>query len=481
MNTRRLELEKTFSHSFTSSLAGAFALASLIWGWTAAAAPRWPLPPFPEPGLMYSEHWDEPYQMSPAQIDPAVFVESWSGYALNRSAENPSVAPWSVPLLTPAGRPNVDCRGAIRFWYRPEFGPGLESGDVARLLTLVTTNGSESSVVWSLVISEDRSELDLVTESAPAVCLRAGDMAFQAGGWVLLTLGYTETNSALWLNDSLIASGAGLPAVPAALTPYSSLIVGSGPAGTGLVACGQIDELAIFSGHNRFRALAGHPYGLSEAWDIGLYYANTAPVAALGQVSAEELAAQALARAHRLAAREAAALLPLDNTLAEEPAPLDPGSGCCGTNSIYDVWLTNPFVWPGAQGRWSASLSIGGGTNGALYDVFRTTTLEGGSITNMPWVWLTNGFACDTVTVTNEPDSAFYILGTPLDSDGDGIPDAYSALVHDGLGPDSNGNGVPDWLEAAMGFDPRRPNDLGKSKPGYGLFLAQPQGASALP
>ena len=73
------------------------------------------------------------------------------------------------------------------------------------------------------------------------------------------------------------------------------------------------------------------------------------------------------------------------------------------------------------------------------------------------------------------------MLGTPLDSDADGISDAYAALIHDGLGPDSNGNGVPDWLEVAMGYNPRQTNGLGISQPGYSLFLAQPRKSSHLP
>jgi hypothetical protein len=135
-----------------------------------------------------------------------------------------------------------------------------------------------------------------------------------------------------------------------------------------------------------------------------------------------------------------------------------------------------------AGAGWRVSFTIAGGTNGAVYDVFCATNLVGSCITNSQWYWATNGYACDTITLTNQAEGgSFYILGTPLDSDGDGITDAYAALVHDGLGPDSNGNGVPDWLETAMGYDPRQPNDLGKTKPGYSLFLAQPQNSSQLP
>ncbi|PWU13493.1 MAG: hypothetical protein C5B50_19230 [Verrucomicrobia bacterium] len=48
------------------------------------AAPRPPCVPLPENGLIYSERFDESYLLPADQIDPNVFIESWSGYALNR-------------------------------------------------------------------------------------------------------------------------------------------------------------------------------------------------------------------------------------------------------------------------------------------------------------------------------------------------------------------------------------------------------------
>jgi hypothetical protein len=454
-------------------------IAGLFLSDVVLAAPRSPWPPLPDAGLLHTESFDQPYWLASGQwIDPSVWVESWSGYALNRSSQQPVVAPWAVPMLTANGNWNIDPRrGALRVWYQPDS--GLGNGNPATLLTLVSTApNSAGAAWWSLGVSADGQSVLLTCEGAngPSTCLSV-PATFQAGTWNLLTLAYTETNTVLFLNDQPVAAGYGLPTVPAQVAPLTSLVIGSRLSGD-LVACGQIDDFASFTSQPRF---PDDGWVFDPDWSVAHYYAVYSLQAALGPVSAEELAAQDQALEQEIAANRGTRLLmPMSNSL-DGLTPLDSDSGCCGTNSVYDVWLANIAVWPDDQGGWYTSLAIGGGTNGAVYDVFRTTAMGADSLTNWPWVWLTNAYACDTVTLTNEPEGAFYILGTPLDSDGDGIPDAYSALVHDGLGPDSNGNGVPDWLEAVMGYNPRQTNGLGHSQSGYSIFLAQPRNSSQLP
>ncbi len=71
-------------------------------------------------------------------------------------------------------------------------------------------------------------------------------------------------------------------------------------------------------------------------------------------------------------------------------------------------------------------------TNG-VYDLFGTTNLSanvpGLNVTN--WVWLTRTTAWQmNIAMANLwPDMGFFILGTMLDSDGDGLTDAYEKLV----------------------------------------------------
>ena len=71
-------------------------------------------------------------------------------------------------------------------------------------------------------------------------------------------------------------------------------------------------------------------------------------------------------------------------------------------------------------------------TNG-VYDLFGTTNLganvPGLNVTN--WVWLARTAAWQTnIAMANLwPDMSFFVLGTMLDSDGDGLTDAYEKLV----------------------------------------------------
>jgi hypothetical protein len=67
------------------------------------------------------------------------------------------------------------------------------------------------------------------------------------------------------------------------------------------------------------------------------------------------------------------------------------------------------------------------------------------------------GYQCTRYLLTNLPSSsAMLILGTPLDSDGDGLTDAYELLVSH-TNPhkaDSSGDGMLDGWKVLWGLDP---------------------------
>jgi len=145
-------------------------------------------------------------------IDPAIWVESWSGYALNR--QGPTVAPWGVPMVVSNVFRIDPEHGAIRFWYRPDYSStalgGKGPGDLACLLTMVSGEGKESAQWWTLAVGADGNEVHVIceTDQGPAIFLSA-PVAWESGGWHLVTLGYTTTNSALFLDDELAALGKG--------------------------------------------------------------------------------------------------------------------------------------------------------------------------------------------------------------------------------------------------------------------------------
>lgn len=196
------------------------ALCCLLTAAIAEAKPRPLSPPWPSFGLLTYEGFNQPYGFATNQtIASGVWQESWSGYSLNR--QGTTVTPWAVPMVISNSFRVEPERGAIRLWYRPDQSSGIGSGDTATLLELVTANGAAREVWWSLVITPDGSEVHLVcqTETGPQSCLQT-EVNWEADSWHLITLGFTPTNSALYLDDQLAAVGEGLATIPKEVAPY---------------------------------------------------------------------------------------------------------------------------------------------------------------------------------------------------------------------------------------------------------------------
>jgi hypothetical protein len=100
----------------------------------------------------------------------------------------------------------------------------------------------------------------------------------------------------------------------------------------------------------------------------------------------------------------------------------------CATN--VPVYITNMVATPATNAGWTITFDLIGGTNGLRYDIFSTTNLVGTNIANSQWTWLERGPTCSTYQYTNQPGpDTFYVVGTPQDTDGDGLTDAFELLV----------------------------------------------------
>ena len=436
----------------------------------AIAKPRPLSPPWPSFGLLQREGFDQPYRFATNQmIDPELWTESWSGWALNR--QGTVVEPWVVPMVVSNSFRVEPERGAIRFWYRPDFSSGSGSGETASLLELITVKGKAEAVWWDLVVLPNGNEVALIcqTERGAEKCLSA-EVTWEAGSWNLLTLAFTPTNSALFINDQLAAVGEGLPTIPKEVAPLTSLIVGSDASGN-YPANGQLEELGIFSGRKKMQMVMGNVFGLSVDWEIGTYYSSLSKTAALGPISDEEIAARKAAAEKRKAERAA---LGLDDESGGGGMMLRMMTGLvdCATNS--PLYITNTVCVFDTNTAWTVQFDVQGtnvlGATGGPVDIFCSTNL---GWTN--WLYLERGPSCATYQYTNQlSEGSFYILGDGMiDPDGDGLSTAYERLVSHtdpGVGNslDTDGDGLQDAWELAHGYNPTKADTDGNGIPdGY--------------
>jgi hypothetical protein len=134
-------------------------------------------------------------------------------------------------------------------------------------------------------------------------------------------------------------------------------------------------------------------------------------------------------------------------------------SGANGTNA-YNVWITNVLATvtsgSGTNSIMNVTFTIEGGSNSVPYDVFANSVLSFGT-NGVPWSWMGQGTHWNTYMLTNIPGPYCYlILGTPQDSDGNGLTDAYELLVSK-TNPnvdDQDNAGIPDSWQVLLGLNP---------------------------
>lgn len=157
---------------------------------------------------------------------------------------------------------------------------------------------------------------------------------------------------------------------------------------------------------------------------MAFHYFTLKDQAALGPISLEEDQAAAELRAKLKAEREALGLD--DGGGGPQMLRLVGSTSECITNS--PLYITNTVCVFDTNSGWTVQFDIQGTNSPA--DIFTTTNLSGNNITNSQWVWLERGPSCSTYQYTNQPTAeSYYILGTMLDSDGDGLTDAYERLA----------------------------------------------------
>ncbi len=370
-------------HQFPNRLSCSIILAASFALLHAAFAD--PPPPPTEPGIFLNAwHFNDTNFLSfwgnpPMAATGLSLAPSWEVNAVMIVATNALLQYREIE--TNGITTNIVCQnGTIYLWFKPVWDSasigGAGPGTYGRLIEMGSYTTNASIGWWSLYLGPWGTNLYFggQTNGAGSTFL-SSSVTLTSNNWTFLALTYSPSNSFLYTNGILCSTGSGSAYFP-------------GPdvrASNGFCLGGSLGSVNLALG--RFEWIRTYNYPLSAAW-VSNYYQTVL------------------------------------QTYGGGVGPLGPN----GPNGPLGP-TGGPRLVAAPQGT-NLLLTITQGTDGIPYDFFRTTNLLGNNITNGAWTWLGKGSNGFTYLFSSQPrPNAWYVLGTPLDSDGDGLTDAYEQLI----------------------------------------------------
>jgi hypothetical protein len=336
--------------------------------------------------------------------------------------------------------------GTVTFWFAPSWSStnqgGLGPQEYGRLFEVGSYTTNSSYGLWSIYVDEGGNNIYFSTQtndlSSNVWTWLSAPISWTTNYFHFIALTYSPTNTTLYLDGVLATNGAPLTVYPGQNVLTNGFYIGS-------------DSNGIYQAEGLFNTVATYNYPLNSNdvatiydWEDGLYNMNPYNVA-MEQISS---------------APSNPSYTPQFNVITGQGDLLWDGtaSSCSYGTNAYNIWITNVTAAVSGSGSNNMSLTftIEGGADGVPYDVFANSVLAFGSGT-MAWAWMGQGYHCNTYTLTNLPNTAcFLILGTPQDTSGFGLTDAYEKLVMevDPNGSQTDSYGVPYAWYAEQGLNP---------------------------
>ncbi len=413
---------------------------------------------------------------------------------MDPSPGTPSYLRYSV--VETNGATNIQLNlGSVAFWYRPHNWTstnqgGSGPGEWSRFLEV--GRDTNSSSWWSVFTDPGGGNIYFAaqTNTGPATYFLSAPIAFASNTWHYIALTYAGSQSSLFVDGTFLTNGSGVSVWPGPEATTNGFFVGSAGDGTATMH-GDMDDLATFAYElspvyiqGNFGVLGLPVYGVPlgaidpSASADPIYGVNTSTFAAFGYGL---------------------------NVISGPGNLIDLGpSGSCLTGGFPGITnLTALVLGTGTNTTTKVTFTIVGGTNGIMYDLYSTPMLVA-PLTNSPWAWLGQCHTCETYQILEHLlHPTFYVLGSPRDSDGDGLTDAYEILVSktDLNSFSTSGSAIPDgWLV----FNGLNPNLMGigntdldadglnnqqeyfwgtnpQVSEGFAVFVANPAGFSGIP
>jgi hypothetical protein len=393
-----------------------------------------------------STYWTSDNGYAPVSFTNLNFAQLGNGQALVVDTNVPAWLQYNVYENDGTTNLTVD-QGSVTFWFAPDWSStnqgGAGPGESARLLETGGYTPDSSYGWWSIYTESGGNYLyfsaqtnDLSSNLTSYVCV---PISWATNSFHFVALTYCATNTALYLDGVLATNGPGVTVYPGLNALTNGFFIGS-------------DSPGVSQAHGFFNAVANYNYPLGSN-DVQAIYNWELPI--------YEIAPWSKSANNIASASSQPTYTPTYDAIAGQGSLQNLGSAATcsyGTNA-YNVWITNvvaKLVGTGTNKTMNLTFAIEGGADNAPYDVFANSVLSFGT-NGTPWAWMGQGNHCNIYTITNLPNSTcFVILGTPLDSDGDGLTDAYELLVSktNPYNPDTSGDGLSDSDKILLGLNP---------------------------
>jgi hypothetical protein len=381
-------------------------------------------------------NWLTTYNQAPVSFQNLINTNRGNGRCLLLDASNPAWLRYNIFESNGSTNLRVD-QGTVLFWFSPQWS-GTNAGGTgpqtwARLIEVGQSTSGASHAWWSLYLNPEGTRLlfSAQTNNGPATTFLSAPVTWTNGQWHCIALTYSATNSTLYVDGTVAANGTPVVSWPGSDIQLGGFLIGSDSSGESQ-ARGRIDDLSTY--------------------DRPLNAQSIASVVSLYSIAYEETPL----------------LLGFSNAPASVPSV--PGlNAIAGSGflqslgetidcvSAASVWTTNVSGTITSNQLVTLTFAIQGGSGAEHYDVFANAILGPATSTNYHWSWIGQGLGCHMYQLQNLPlASGHLILGTPLDSDSDGLTDAYENLVShtDSLNPDTDDDGISDAEELLTGSSP---------------------------
>jgi len=335
--------------------------------------------------------------------------------------------------------------GTVTFWFAPSSWSstnvgGTGPGESGRLLEAGSYTSDSSYGWWSVYVDDGGNNLYFSAQtndlSGTMTTYLSTPISWTTNYFHFVALTYSATNTALYLDGVLVTNGPGVTIFPGPDVLANGFYMGS-------------DETGIYQSEGMFNTVATYNYPLDsndvqtiynydytpymlDPWNVAMWSIISAPSSPSTNYNAYDII-----------------------TGTGNLQQIGSVTAITSTN----VWITNVVVTVSGSGTNNMSLqfTIQGGFDGLPYDTFVNSVLNFSSNTNLAWAWMGQGFHGNTYKINNLPNTAcFLILGTPQDSDGDGLTDAYELLVSktNPYVADTSGDGISDSDKILEGLNP---------------------------